>query len=183
MSLQVIRCRPRAPPMFCGMPPSHAGSLARDCERSDPVVGDFSISGTVLVAFARLFHRHSLQTREQEAPRCRPQEVCLRTTFSQRSVTTFSRRSVKRGYLQQCVGRKSGENTMLRLFTVAGFALAVATSAQAMSPAPLTQPDGMITQVRLGCGPGRTRVEGVCVARTTIRHTRRAVRRGYRRGY
>ena len=66
MSLQAIRCRPRAPPMFCGMPPSHAGSLARDCERSDPVVGDFSISGTVLVAFARLFHRHSLQTREQE---------------------------------------------------------------------------------------------------------------------
>ena len=66
MSLPVIRCRPRAPPMFCGMPPSHAGSLARDCERSDPVVGDFSISGTVLVAFARLFHRHSLQTREQE---------------------------------------------------------------------------------------------------------------------
>ena len=52
--------------MFCGMPPSHAGSLARDCERSDPVVGDFSISGTVLVAFARLFYRHSLQTREQE---------------------------------------------------------------------------------------------------------------------
>ena len=63
MSLPVIRCRPRAPPMFCGMPPSHAGSLARDCERSDPVVGDFSISGTVLVAFARLFYRHSLQTR------------------------------------------------------------------------------------------------------------------------
>ena len=30
------------------------------------MVGDFSISGTVLVAFARLFHRHSLQTREQE---------------------------------------------------------------------------------------------------------------------
>ena len=29
--------------------------------------GDFfSISGTVLVAFARLFYRHSLQTREQE---------------------------------------------------------------------------------------------------------------------
>ena len=56
---------------------------------------------------------------------------------------------------------------MLRLFTFAGFALAVATSAQAMSPAPLTQPDGMITQVRLGCGPGRTRVEDG-VARTTI---------------
>ena len=87
--------------VFCGMPPSHAGSLARDCERSDPVGGDFfSISGTVLVAFARLFHRHSLQTREQEAPRCRPQEVCLRTPFSQRSV--------KRGYPQQCVGEEIG---------------------------------------------------------------------------
>jgi len=71
---------------------------------------------------------------------------------------------------------------MLRLFAVAGF-LAFATSAQALTPAPLPQPDGMITQVRLGCGLGRTRVGGVCVARTTIRQTRRAVRRGYRRGY
>jgi hypothetical protein len=66
---------------------------------------------------------------------------------------------------------------MLRLIAVAGFALAVATSAQAMTPAPIPQPDGMITQVRLGCGLGRTRVGGVCVARTTIRHTRRAIRR------
>ena len=46
---------------------------------------------------------------------------------------------------------------MLRLFAVAGFALAVTTSAQAITPAPLPQPDGMITQVRLGCGPFRTR--------------------------
>jgi hypothetical protein len=69
---------------------------------------------------------------------------------------------------------------MLRLIAVAGF-LAFATSAQAITPAPLPQPDGMITQVRLGCGPGRTRVNGICVARTTIRHTRRMVRRDYRR--
>jgi hypothetical protein len=68
---------------------------------------------------------------------------------------------------------------MLRFFTIAGFALAVATSAQAMSPARIAQPDGMSTQVRLGCGPGRTRVAGVCVARTTIRQTRRSYRRGY----
>ena len=66
---------------------------------------------------------------------------------------------------------------MIRLLAVAAFALAVATSAQAMSLAPLHQPDGMVTQVRLGCGPFRTRVNGVCVARTTIRHTRRQVRR------
>jgi hypothetical protein len=71
------------------------------------------------------------------------------------------------------------ERTMLRLIAVVGFVVAVATSAQAMTPAPIPQSDGMITQVRLGCGPGRTRVGGVCVARTTIRHTRRAYRRGY----
>ena len=71
---------------------------------------------------------------------------------------------------------------MLRLFAVAGFALAVRTSGQAITPAPIPQPDGMITQVRLGCGPFRTRVNGVCVARTTIRHTRRMARRAYRRG-
>ena len=74
---------------------------------------------------------------------------------------------------------KEGRIRMIRLIAVAGFALAVATSAQALSPAPLPQPDGMITQVRLGCGPGRTLVAGHCVARTTIRHTRRAIRRGY----
>jgi hypothetical protein len=36
---------------------------------------------------------------------------------------------------------------MIRLIAVAGFALAVATSAEAMTPAPNHQPDGMITQV------------------------------------
>ena len=36
---------------------------------------------------------------------------------------------------------------MIRFIAVA-FALAAATSAQAMSPAPLHQSDGMITQVR-----------------------------------
>jgi hypothetical protein len=72
---------------------------------------------------------------------------------------------------------------MLRLITAVGFVVALAASAQAMTPAPLPQSDGMITQVRFGCGPGRTRVAGICVARTTIRHTRRTYRRAYRRGY
>ena len=66
---------------------------------------------------------------------------------------------------------------MIRLIAVAGFALAVATSAQAMTPAPIPQLDSMITQVAVGCGAGRTMVAGRCVARTTIRQTRRAVRR------
>src|SRR3974377_1136711 len=55
---------------------------------------------------------------------------------------------------------------MIRLITVAGFALLVAPSAQGMTPAPIPQPDGMITQVAFGCGPGMTRVNGVCMARS-----------------
>ncbi|KRR23651.1 hypothetical protein CQ14_32005 [Bradyrhizobium lablabi] len=67
---------------------------------------------------------------------------------------------------------------MIRLIAVAGFAILIATSAHGMSPAPLPQSaDDTITQIALGCGPGRTRVAGVCVARTTVRQTRRAVRR------
>jgi hypothetical protein len=70
-----------------------------------------------------------------------------------------------------------GRKTMIRLIAIAAFALAVATSAEAMSPAPLHQPDGMITQVREACGAGRVRINGICVARTTRRHVRRSVRR------
>ena len=65
---------------------------------------------------------------------------------------------------------------MIRLIAFAAFALAVATSAQAMSPAPLNQPEGMTTRVVYGCGPFRTRVNGVCVARTTKRQVRRCAR-------
>ena len=50
---------------------------------------------------------------------------------------------------------------MIRLIAIAGFALAVATSAEAMTPTPIPQPDGMITQAAFACGPGRTRVGGV----------------------
>jgi hypothetical protein len=65
---------------------------------------------------------------------------------------------------------------MIRLIAVAGLTFALATSTQAMTPAPLAQSDGVITQVAFGCGPGRTSVGGVCVARTTVRQTRRCVR-------
>ena len=66
---------------------------------------------------------------------------------------------------------------MIRLIAVAAFTLAIATSAQAMSPVPLHQPDGnTITQVREACGAGRVRVNGVCVARTTKRQVRRCAR-------
>ena len=65
---------------------------------------------------------------------------------------------------------------MIRL-TAAAFALVVATSAQAMPVAPVHEPDSMITRAAFGCGPFRTRVAGVCVARITKRQMRRHARR------
>jgi hypothetical protein len=66
---------------------------------------------------------------------------------------------------------------MLKLLASTGFALTIVTSAHGMTPAPLAPPEDLVTQVAVGCGVGRTRIDGVCVARTTIRHTRRAARR------
>ena len=65
---------------------------------------------------------------------------------------------------------------MIRLIAFAAFAFAVTTSVQATPVAPIQEPDSMITQVVAGCGAGRTRVNGVCVARTTKRHARRCAR-------
>ena len=61
---------------------------------------------------------------------------------------------------------------MIRLIAVV-FALAVATSAQAVSLAPLPQPDGMITQVREACGAGMHMVNGVCVRTAARRNAAR----------
>jgi hypothetical protein len=66
-----------------------------------------------------------------------------------------------------------GENEMIRFIAIAAFALAIATSAQAITLAPLHQSDNMITQVREACGAGRVRINGICVARTTKRQVRR----------
>jgi len=66
---------------------------------------------------------------------------------------------------------------MIRLVAAAAFTLVIATSAHAVTLAPIHQPDSTITQVREACGPGRVRINGVCVARTTERHVRREVRR------
>ena len=66
---------------------------------------------------------------------------------------------------------------MIRFFVGSTFALLAATSVQAMTPAPITRPDGLITQVAFGCGPGQTLVNGQCVARVVIRQARREARR------
>jgi hypothetical protein len=85
---------------------------------------------------------------------------------------------------------------MIRLISVA-FVLAVATSAQAMSPAPLHQPDGMTMQVQgrvarqvppwCDYTPGQVRVygcprcgvNGICMLRTPPLTRQRGNRRSY----
>jgi hypothetical protein len=57
---------------------------------------------------------------------------------------------------------------MIRLVAFAAFALSVATSAEAMSPAPLHEPDAMITQIRKArqarqCeDPNQVRINNIC---------------------
>ena len=64
---------------------------------------------------------------------------------------------------------------MIRLFAVA-FALALASSAQAMPLVPL-QPDEIVIQVREACGPGMRRTaNGVCIRTPTRRAASRCVR-------
>ena len=66
---------------------------------------------------------------------------------------------------------------MIRLTAFAAFAFTITTSAYAMTVAPVHQPESMITQAAYGCGPFRTRINGVCVARTTVRQAHRHYRR------
>ena len=61
---------------------------------------------------------------------------------------------------------------MIRLISVV-FALALVTSAQAMSLAPLHQQDGMLTQVREACGAGMHMVNGVCMRSAARRNAAR----------
>jgi hypothetical protein len=69
---------------------------------------------------------------------------------------------------------------MIRIIAVT-FALTLASSAQAVPLAPVQQPESMVSTVREACGAGRTRINGVCVARTTKRQVRRSTTgSGYR---
>jgi hypothetical protein len=68
------------------------------------------------------------------------------------------------------------EETMIKTIAIVVFGLALASAAQAMPFAPIHQPDTTIIQARMGCGPGRVMVNGVCVARSTIRQARRCAR-------
>ena len=68
---------------------------------------------------------------------------------------------------------------MIRWIAVAAFTLAIATSAQAMSLAPLHQADSMITHVREACGAGMHMVNGQCITTSARRHVRRGVVTGH----
>jgi hypothetical protein len=61
----------------------------------------------------------------------------------------------------------------MRLVALAGFAFAVATSAQAMPRTTPAQTGSLIAQVRNGCGTGMVMVHGKCVSRPDIRVERR----------
>ncbi len=65
---------------------------------------------------------------------------------------------------------------MIKFIAVA-FALLVATSAHAMSPVPLHQSDGVITQVRQNCGAGMRWNNALnrCATTSARRHVRRGV--------
>ena len=63
---------------------------------------------------------------------------------------------------------------MIRLTAVV-FALALATSVQAMPVPPPHQPDNMITQVREACGAGMHMVNGRCVTTMARRQARRCL--------
>ena len=66
---------------------------------------------------------------------------------------------------------------MIKFMFIAGLAFAVTTSAHAMTQAPIAQSSGgLTTLVAYGCGAGRTRINGICVARATVRQARRCVR-------
>jgi hypothetical protein len=65
---------------------------------------------------------------------------------------------------------------MIRTIAVIVFGSALACAAQAMPLPPLHQPDAMITQARMGCGPGMVMANGTCVARSTIRQAQRCAR-------
>ena len=69
-------------------------------------------------------------------------------------------------------GEEKRERTMLRLIAAA-FALTLASSAQALPPVSLLQPDELVVPVREACGAGMHSVNGTCV-RT---HARRAASR------
>lgn len=66
---------------------------------------------------------------------------------------------------------------MIRLTAIA-FALALASSAQAMPPVPLQQTDEMVITVREGCGAGMRQTAGGACVRTQARRAAGRCARG-----
>jgi hypothetical protein len=69
---------------------------------------------------------------------------------------------------------------MIRLMISVAFGLTLATSAEAMSPAPLHEPDARVTHIAdKPCNlPGQVRINGICMLRTTPHPVRQRDYRG-----
>jgi len=116
--------------------------------------------------------RRSCSRRSDNARNYRGDSLVRSPRLQGRTLAPTSTRSsvVTRG--RSRIGR---EEKMMRLVTVA-FALALMSSAQATPLAPVQQPDSIITPAAAACGPGMTRINGVCVSRHHKRQARRCLR-------
>ena len=83
---------------------------------------------------------------------------------------------LRRGAFRLIGQAASWEEQMFRLIAIVIFALVTAMPAQATPVAPVREPDSIITQAAAACGPGMTRVNGVCVSRHGKRQARRCLR-------
>jgi hypothetical protein len=61
-------------------------------------------------------------------------------------------------------------------FIVVAFALALASSVQAMPRAPLQQPNEAVIKIRQACGPGMHMVNGACIRTPARRAAGRCAR-------
>ena len=71
--------------------------------------------------------------------------------------------------------RSIGRDAMIR-WTVVAVTLVLASSVQAMPPAPLQMPDDVVIKVREACGAGMHRVNGVCIRTAARRGASRCAR-------
>jgi hypothetical protein len=83
---------------------------------------------------------------------------------------------LRRGAFRLIRQAASWEEQMFRLIAIIIFALVTTMPAQATPVAPVHEPDSIITQAAAACGPGMTRVNGVCVSRHHKRQARRCLR-------
>jgi hypothetical protein len=94
-------------------------------------------------------------------------------TFVKFAKTTVDLKTAPPSTTSKSPKRQKMEEAMIRFIAIAAFALAVATTAQAMTLSPLHQSNGMIIQIREACGAGKHMVNGTCVRTAARRNAAR----------